>query len=208
MYIAEEKENYPLVALMGKDLKKVDEIMSNELSELILTIDTREQNQRRIDTLKMWFEFHNGIVEHNKLDLCDYKIEGTYRGIDINLGIEAKSIGDFSTSFQDLPDKLARAYELYTDVGLFIEAGNYTFTPELDNFHSNIVTVVNPKDNVSVSVPLAVLQNLCASLTRNGIHVRQIRSEYAFPYDLANLLIYISNPVHDGLHIKNKDYMS
>ncbi|MFU8767881.1 MAG: hypothetical protein ACNA7I_09530 [Candidatus Methanoperedens sp.] len=180
--------------------------MNNELNELILTVDTREQNTRRIDTLRAWFEAHGGATERTKLDLCDYRIEGTFRGVEINLGIEAKSLGDFSTSFQDLPDKLARSYELYTDVGLFIEMGNYTFTPEEDDFHSNVVTVVNPRDNISVSVPLAVLENLTESLQTDGIHVRQLRSEFHFPYAVADLLIYLVNPIHTGLEIKSKGY--
>ena len=57
------------------------------LSSLILIIDTREQDLKRINNIKNFFEKHGAIVERSKLDLCDYHIEGSFRDKDINLGI-------------------------------------------------------------------------------------------------------------------------
>ncbi len=179
----------------------------NELSELVLIIDTREQSQERIHSVKDWFLSHGGEVERVKLDHCDYHIEGVFRDQEINLGIEAKSLSDFSGSYRDLPHKLARAYQHYDDVGLFIESGCYTYYPDSDDFHS---TINNPKvrDGSANILKLAVLENLIASLQTDNIHVRQLLSASCFPYTLANLLVYLSMPKNHRLHIKDNTHNS
>lgn len=181
--------------------------MSSELENIILTIDTREQNQKRIKAVEEWGQAHGAIVEHSALSLCDYRLLGEFRSIPVNIGIEAKAMPDIATSYSELSDKLARSYQLYDDVALFVEAANYTFTPDADNFHAIIDNPMVRNGNANV-LPLAVYENMLASFQREGIHVRQLRSETHFPYAISGLLISITKPIHTGLHIKSKDYTS
>ncbi len=174
------------------------------LSEISITIDTREQNQKRINAVESWAIKHGAIVEHSALKLCDYKIEGTFNEVDVCLGIEAKSWDNFlSDKIDDMEDKLVRSQEIYTEVALFIETGNYSFNVQ-ENGHCNL-NHTNPmldKDHYEdhVLVPalstktLAAFEGFCDTLQRSGIHVRQLRSEAHFPYAIFNLLTYLQTP--------------
>lgn len=181
--------------------------LNSELSDIIITIDTREQNKKRIKAVEEWAQAHGAIIEHSKLDLCDYVLLGEFRGVPVNLGIEAKGLSDFASSFQDLPNKLARAYTLYDNVALFIEANNYSFQVDSDGFHA---TISNPnvRNGDADVLPLAVYENMLASFQMEGVHVRQLRSEAHFPYAIAGLLINITRPLHTGLTIKDKSFTS
>ncbi|MDT8337554.1 MAG: ERCC4 domain-containing protein, partial [Candidatus Izemoplasmatales bacterium] len=111
------------------------------LSSLMVTIDTREKDVKRINAISTFFEKHGAVVERNTLNLCDYHIEGSFRDKEINLGIEGKTLVDFSQSYQDLPHKLLKSYELYDHVGLIVETGAYGFTVGHDGL---LCTIKNP----------------------------------------------------------------
>ncbi len=176
--------------------------MNNELEDIILTIDTREQNQRRIKAVQEWAESLGAIVEHSKLELCDYALVGEFRSRAVNLGIEAKGWDNFlSDKIEDMEDKLVRSQELYSDVALFIETGNYTFKPQ-ENGHC-ILNHSNPKLDLE-SKTLAAFEGFCATLQANGIQVRQLRSEAQFPYSIYNLLVYLQTP--HKVKVKNLTY--
>lgn len=177
------------------------------LSECFCIIDSREKNTKRIDAVKEFIESHGGAVEIGALPLCDYKIEGIFREKEICIGIEAKSLTDFSGSYQELPDKLARSFELYNDVALFVEIPQIR-TSSTDGFHAIIVNQSVPDGSADV-LQYAVLQNSLESWQREGVHVRQLQSESLWGYAIASVLISITKDTHRGLEItKVKDYKS
>jgi hypothetical protein len=176
--------------------------MNNELQDIIVTIDTREQNKERIRAVENWAIAHGAIVEHSKLELCDYRILGDFRGIPVNLGIEAKGLSDFcSCDHNDLKQKLFNSYKIYDDVALFIESGNYSFNHK--GFGKNII--INPavRDGSVDVCNLAFLEGCCSTLPQYGIHVRQLRSEAQFPYSIENLLTYVTSPQHKIIQPKS-----
>lgn len=177
------------------------------LSECFCVVDSREKNTKRIESVKEFMESHGGAVEFGALPLCDYKIEGIFREKEICIGIEAKSLTDFSGSYQELPDKLARSFELYNDVALFIEIPQIR-TTSADGFHASIVNPSVPDGSADV-LQYAVLQNSLESWQRDGVHVRQLQSESLWGYAIASVLINITKDTHRGLEItKVKDYKS
>lgn len=177
------------------------------LSECFCVVDSREKNTKRIESVKEFMESHGGAVEFGALPLCDYKIEGIFREKEICIGIEAKSLTDFSGSYQDLPDKLARSFELYNDVALFVEIPQIRTTSS-DGFHATIVNQSVPDGSADV-LQYAVLQNSLESWQREGVHVRQLQSETLWGYAIASVLISITKDTHRGLEItKLKDYRS
>jgi len=174
------------------------------LSSLLLIIDTREKDQKRINAITTFFEKHGAIVEKEKLDLCDYHIEGIFRDKDINLGIEAKTLVDFSSSYKDLPHKLLKSFDLYDHVGLFVQTGNYAFTVGDDGL---LCTIKNPavRDGKADILTLPSLENSLGSWANEGIIVRQLQHEAQWPYTMYNVLINLTKEVHSGLQLKDID---
>jgi hypothetical protein len=174
------------------------------LSSLILTIDTREKDLKRINNITTFFEKHNAIVDRSKLDLCDYHIEGSFRDIEINLGIEAKTLVDFSSTYTDLPHKLLKSFELYDHVGLFVQTGNYAFNIGEDGL---LCTIRNPAviDGYADILTLPSLENSLGSWANEGIIVRQLLHEAQWPYTMYNVLISLSKEAHHGLELKSTD---
>lgn len=174
------------------------------LSSLILTYDSREKDLKRINAITTFFEKHGAIVEREKLDLCDYHIEGIFRDKDINLGIEAKTLVDFSSSYQDLPHKLLKSFDIYDHVGLFVQTGSYSF-----NVGDNglLCTVKNPAvhDGKADILTLPSLENSLGSWANEGIIVRQLQHEAQWPYTMYNVLINLTKDVHNGLQLKTTD---
>lgn len=174
------------------------------LSSLILIIDTREQDLKRINNIKNFFEKHGAIVEHSKLDLCDYHIEGVFRDKDINLGIEAKTLVDFSSSYKDLPHKLLKSFDLYDHVGLFVQTGSYSFNVGDDGLLCTIknYAVQGGKSDI---LTLPSLENSLGSWANEGIIVRQLQHEAQWPYTMYNVLVNLTKEVHNGLQLKDID---
>lgn len=166
--------------------------MSLALSDIIITIDTREQNQKRIKAVEDWGTAHGAIIEHCKLDHLDYRLIGEFKGHDINIGIEAKALSQFcSDDYALIKEKLFAACSEYNEVALFIETGNYEFV--VSGFgETNISCRV--KQDLTITGKLAIFEGACSTLGRYGIHVRQLRSEAHFPYAIENLLTY---SIHD-----------
>lgn len=177
------------------------------LSSLLVTVDTRERDLKRINAITTFFEKHGAIVEKSKLDLCDYQIEGEFRDKEINLGIEAKTLVDFSSSYQDLPHKLLKSYELFDRVGLIVETGTYGFSIGDDGL---LCTIKNPavQDGKADILTLPSFENALGSWANDGIIVRQVQHPAQWPYTMYNILIHLSKDVHNGLQLKEIDEYS
>jgi len=175
--------------------------LSSALSDIIITIDTREQNKNRISAVEKWGELHGAILENKKLDHLDYRLVGDFKGHDINIGIEAKALSQFcSDDYQENKDKLFAACSIYDEVALFIETGNYEFV--VSGFgETNISCRVKPE--LTITGKLALFEGACSTLGRYGIHVRQLRSEAHFLYAIENLLTY---SIHDHELIQPKSF--
>jgi ERCC4-type nuclease len=173
-----------------------------KFSDTVLTIDTREQNRLRIQSVREYFEEHGAVVVREKLDLCDYRVEGTYRGVEMDLGVEAKSLPDFMGSIQDLPHKLLRSYDLYRDVGLFLEASSLDLSVE----EGKPVMILHPARDrgVESTIPLSALENALYSWNLAGVHVRRLYSEKQFPFSLESVMDWIAKPIHDGLYQRGR----
>lgn len=195
--------------------------MLNELEDCILIIDSHEEankkDKTRIRAIEEWATKY-GIcsIEHRELPLCDYSLMGEFRDKDINLGVEYKSWDNFlSDATDDMEDKITRSQEMYSEVAFFIEAGNYTFKPHEDDCHctmqfSDMAKAGFRKRGIKetelpATKTLAGYEGFLETMSLNGIHVRQLRSEAQFPYSLHNLLIYLSNAPH-LLKVKELSY--
>ena len=141
--------------------------------------------------------------------MCDYYIKGDFRGKYINLGIEAKGLYDYALNYKDLKDKLLRSFELYDNVGLFIESGRYGLKIDSNNpLHAylkiHIDNLSQETGNADV-IRLAELHNSLHSFSQSGIMVYQLSSAAQFPLSIYSALIYLSNDVHNGLTPKKQD---
>ncbi len=172
------------------------------LSNIIITVDSREQNRKRIGSIEMWGAQHNAVVEHHKLERCDYSLEGNFNNHEINLGIEAKSLSQFcSEDKKDIKRKLAESYDYYTEVAFFIETGNYEYA----NIDGKKIIQIRAGPEFINGCSLAEFEGTLETLQASGIHVRQLRSEFQFPDSIHNLLTYITNE-HEPVAIKGKSY--
>lgn len=167
--------------------------MSVELQDIIISIDSREKSTKRIKAVEDWGTAHGAIIEHCKLDLCDYALLGEFKGHDINIGIEAKALSQFCSDDYALnKEKLFAACSVYDTVALFIEVEQYTFK-SMGVFGDSTISIQVKKD-LTIEGKLAIFEGACSTLGRYGIHVRQLRSEAHFPYAIENLLTY---SIHD-----------
>lgn len=178
--------------------------MNNDFAELILTIDTREKGIERINSIQNYFELRGAYVEKKSLKRCDYWIDGNYKDVSVNLGIEYKTMEDFAGSFQDLSWKLAESYDTYSDVALFVETGNYDLI-DVDN--GTLVRNYKIKDVVG-TLRYDVFQNLIRSFAIDGIYTQTFINVFEFPRSVHNLLNYIVKPTHKGVQYKTEDAKS
>ena len=195
-----------------------------DCSELFITADTREQSnvkhpkkldyiddrwgvpayKTRIISLFEFFESMGAICEYTPLKRGDYRIEGMFRDKQIDLGIEFKTMDDFSGSYRDLFHKLHEAYEYFNDVGLIVQQGAY----DLSEYSPTDCVIHNPKvrDGVGDVLPLSVYKNAIRTFEREGIYTERIQTEFEFPYSVFGIMIYLTRTVHKGLTLKNKSY--
>jgi len=186
----------------------------NELNELIVTADTREEANRKVKTrvscLEKYITEHGGVFEHaalpNKYGL-DYKIEGFYRNVQVNLGIEYKTLPDLISNSSILNTRLASACQEYQDTALFIEMGNY-ITSSKDGIHAFFVNPAVIDGFIDELMNTAMLEGMIESWTRDGLHIRKFRNEDEFPQYFIDLLGYIVKPFHSGLELSNGNYKS
>lgn len=188
--------------------------MSDVMCELIVTADSRERDAKRVQSLCGFVGFHGGAFEVLGLPNnggCDYRVEGVYKEQDINLGIEYKTLTDFSSSYQKLGQRFRNAYNYYDEVALVLEVPKYAFTLEPDGFHG---TISNPRvrDGKADVLKYATFQGVLQSIARSGVYVVRIQNSDEFPYALGWLVNYISNPIHTmmdwGLNEYSDQYLS
>ena len=173
-----------------------------DLSNLILTIDTREKNTDRINSISDAFENFGACVEFSKLELCDYHIQGIFRDKEINLGIEAKSLPDYANSYKDLSWKLLEAYKYYEDVAIFVETGQYGL--KIEGLHAFIRNPKAPGD-IGDILTVAELHNSLQSFRESGIIVHELSYAAQFPYTAYATMIYLSKEFHHGVETKIED---
>ena len=179
-------------------------------SELSVTADTRERDPERIRGVKVFVESQGGGFEVEGLPNnggCDYRVTGTYKDSEINLGIEYKTLVDFTGSYKKLPDRFHNAYELYDSVALVLEVPKYSFNIDDDGFHG---TIRNPRvHNGSADVlKYGTFQGVLQSIARSGVYVVRVQSSAEFPYALGWLINYISNPIHSMMGWSENTYQS
>lgn len=177
------------------------------LSEIILTIDTREQDKIRVKTISDFFELHGAIVQNEKLDHGDYLIEGIYKNTPIKLNIEMKTLtGDLFPSFEDLPTKLLNTFSTGAEVALFIEEGEYLISYDENNLDAWIqnpaMQAATGKSGIGT---LSMYHNFCSSMSQAGVYVRSFRSIPQFPFIVTGLMNSIIKPIHRGLELKNPE---
>lgn len=195
-----------------------------DCSMLFITADTREQSnvkhpkkldyiddrwgipayKTRIISLFEFFEEMGAICEYAPLTRGDYRIEGEFRGKEIDIGIEFKTMEDFANSYRDLFHKLHESYEFYEDVGLIVQQGPY----DLSEYSSTDCVIHNPKvrEGAGDVLPLSVYKNAIRTFEREGIYTERIQSEFEFRYAVFGMLIYLTRTVHKGLTLKGKSY--
>lgn len=178
--------------------------MNDGFAELILTIDTREKGTERINSIQNYFELRGAYVEKKALKRCDYWIDGVYRDIQVDIGIEYKTIEDFAGSHQDLPWKLAESFDTYSDVALFVETGQYDL---IDVESGTLIRNYRLKDKEG-TLRYDVFQNMLRSFARDGIYTQTFLNVFEFPRSVHNLLNYIVKPTHKGIQYKSTDASS
>lgn len=188
--------------------------MSDLFCELIVTADTREKDAKRVEAVQKFIELHGGAFEVAGLPNeggCDYRVDGVYKNQDINLGIEYKTLIDFSSSYQKLSQRFRHAYSYYDEVALVLEVPKYSFSVEDDGFHG---TINNPRvqDNKADVLKYGTFQGILQSIARSGVYVVRIQNSTEFPYALGWLVNYVANPIHTmmdfGLNIYFDQYLS
>ncbi len=173
-----------------------------EFSECCLEIDTREKSQSRIKRITDYWLSKGGMTTKTTLPLGDYLITGYFRGKEIDLLIEYKSLIDLSGSYQDLPDKLFRAGKKHQSIALFIEEGNIALS------FNNGTFIKNPalRDGSADVLNYYAYKNMLDSFAQDNIHIRCFQHELYFEEDLYSLLIHLSKDCHTGLHVKGRDF--
>ena len=177
--------------------------LDNEFSELVCIADTRERMKSRINRMEAFITSKGGMFDRSKLDLCDYHIEGYFRGKQINLGIEYKTFIDYNSSKEDLNDKLFRSGKLYDTIALFVEENGLSLAHGDRGTFVKIMQVPDEKANIT---NYHGYKNHLDSLAFDGIHVRTFQHEAFFVEDVYSLLLHLSKDCHKGLHIKGGDY--
>ncbi len=116
-------------------------MIEQRFSELCIIADSRERDAKRISAVKEYVEKLGGVFEVSGLPNNgggDYHIQGYYKESEIDLCIEYKTLVDFSSSYQQLPERFRNAYTMYNEVALVLEIPKYSFSIEADGFHGTI----------------------------------------------------------------------
>lgn len=175
----------------------------NEFSELVCIADTRERMKSRINRMDSFITSKGGMFDRSKLDLCDYHIEGYFRGKPVNLGIEYKTFIDYNSSKEDLNSKLFRSGKLYDTIALFVEENGLSLS---HGDHGTFVKILQVPDGKADITNYHSYKNHLDSLALDGIHVRTFQHEAFFIEDVYSLLLHLSKDCHTGLHIKGNDF--
>jgi ERCC4-type nuclease len=176
-----------------------------DISELTLTIDTREKDAKRISTISKYFESRSAHVITEKLDTLDYRITGFYRNKEVDLGIEFKTGSDFAGNFTQLNDRFARACLEYKNVGLILHHDHSTIIDK-ETLNSEVTAysyIVTNKTIVSCNY--STLQNIMRTYEREGILTGEINGLFEFPRMCIAFLNYITADSHEGIAFENGD---
>lgn len=171
------------------------------LNELDIIIDTRENDQRRIDNVAKFFDERGAYVCKCALKTCDYHITGRFNDHDIDIGIEFKTGSDYAGSFEGLNDRLARAFEQYDHVGLILQ---HTHNELSDGPDGNPSYTYNLKEGLTLYCNYFTLQNGLRSFGNEGVLVGQAWSSYEVPRLMVAFLYYITSDNHHGLCFKDR----
>jgi hypothetical protein len=183
-------------------------------SQLKLTIDKREQDRQRRNHIRRYFENLGGEVEVGWLQdptnaiegSYDYLVEGTWRGVDVKLGIEYKRIDDMLINWKELQFRLAKSIQHTPSLALFIEGpikthkhmecrilnkvGQRRLVRFTASRKSYIVNPCAPWDNNEIGelLPLITYDSKCAQWQEQKIQIRQFDELEMFGEKLENVL--------------------
>ena len=150
----------------------------------------------RIWTLSNYCMKRGAEVVIDKLDRCDYSIQGFWNGKYVNVGIEYKTLEDIAGSIKDLEWKLPECYGYYDTVCLFVEGRQNIIKREdfyyIRNYREKNASVLR-FDNFTSKM----------EIWRNqGIIVREFEKECMFPVVLEDVLNWITKDVHKTFSAK------
>jgi hypothetical protein len=175
------------------------------LSELTLTIDTREKDRSRINTISKYFKSRNAHVILSKLDTLDYRIQGFYNNKEVDIGIEFKTGSDFAGNFTELNDRFARASLEYDDIG-FVLQHDHTNITDKETMYTEVTAYSYHVTNETVlSCNYSTLQNTLRTYEREGILTGEINGLFEFPRMCIAFLNYITADDHKGIAFENGD---
>lgn len=175
------------------------------LSELTLTIDTREKDQSRINTISKYFKSRNAHVILSKLDTLDYRIQGFYNDKEVDLGIEFKTGSDFAGNFTELNDRFARASLEYEDIGFILQHDHSSITDK-ETLNTEVTAYCYHVTNETIlSCNYSALQNTLRTYEREGILTGEINGLFEFPRMCITFLNYITADNHKGICFENGD---
>ena len=105
----------------------------------------------------------------------------------------------------DLSWKLAEAYNIFSDVALFVELGKYDLADTdkgtvFRNYH------VHKKYGLDGTFQYRIYQNMMRSFQHEGIYTQEFQSVFEFPRSIHNLMEYIVKEDHKGIQFKGSDY--
>lgn len=172
-------------------------------SDLKLVIDTREQDQGRINRIKMYFENRGAEVQRHVLQDFDYHISGVYDTWEIDLGIEYKTVNDIVGSWKELPERFTRAIQHVNHLALFIEG---RITTHVHQDTGKIFVENSTADETGEAMTYSTMQSklLQWSMT-SGIYVWNFQNTKDFGPSVENLMNHITNVPHTLLELPRKD---
>lgn len=190
--------------------------MNNEFSDLIITIDSREKKPNRIESVRSFFEERGACVDFGAISInegqitsMDYALEGSYKDKTVSLGISAKTLIDFSSSLESLPNELARGYLRFDEIGFVLITGSYETTLSSDSLHAiikNSKAIVRNQDDRADILNTTSMYNALESWQMSGVHCRQIIYEEQFSQAVMSILNYITKDDHRGIEFDTKQY--
>lgn len=174
-------------------------------SELSLTIDTREKDNKRISTITKYFESRGACVITKKLDTLDYHISGFYNDKEVNLGIEYKTGSDFACNQKELHDRFARALLEYDNVGLILEHDySRIYDATTKNTEVTLFEYIVSSDMILTTNYMG-LKNTLRTYGREGVLTGEINKLFEFPRMVITFLNYITSDDHKGICFENGD---
>lgn len=192
------------------------------LEGLTVSMDRREGDMARWAYIRGFCTMMGATTKPASLNDYDYLIEGTYRGVDVKIGIEYKRLDDLISSIMELPERFARAFGHTNDVALFIEgqirAVRHLTTTETSRdgnvIHTKIglskytfVENINTEGMVGEVLQYNIYQSKLAQFQEAGVQVRQFDELVMLGDNILNLLShYVPTKPHPYLKLVKPDY--